>query len=152
MCCVLCLIKMFDEGGDLFVFHAKTRSYMIPRLSEALKGREIVASEVSTLIYIHDNPGCSPKDICYSIAVDKSIISNRVKSLIDRGIVEDHSKNKRTYKLYLTKKGITEHDYARNALKDINDSLTVNMTERQKETFIKLMKKITEVAELGYKY
>ena len=143
---------MFDEGGDLFIFHAKTRSYMIPRLTEALKGRRISASEVSTLLIVHDHPGCSLKDICLKIASDKGRMTNIVKHLTEEGLVENRSPNKKTYQLYLTEDGMIEHDFSRDALRKINDAMTVNLTDRQKGIFIKLMKKITDVTDLGYEY
>ena len=143
---------MFDEGGDLFVFNAKTRSYFIPRLKEALKNRPISHTDVSTLISIHDHPGCSIKDICYEKAADKGYQTKIVQSLIEKKIVENRSPNLRNYCLYLTEEGNEEYEFAKDALRQINDSLTVNLTERQKETFIKLMNKIEEIADLGYKY
>jgi len=143
---------MLDEGGDLFVFHAKTRSYIIPRLTEALKNRPIKSSDVSALIAIHDHPGCTIKDICLDIAGDKGLMTNKVHHLIEIGMVENRSPGQKNYKLYLTESGNVEYEYAHNALKTINDSLTINFTERQKETFIKLMKKIEEITDLGYRY
>ena len=107
---------MSDEIGDLFVFHAKTRSYMIPRLTEALKGREINSSDVSSIITIHDNPGCSIKDICIAIAADKGRMTNLIQRLIEIGMVENLSTNKKNYSLYLTEKGQEEYEYAHEVL------------------------------------
>lgn len=107
---------MSDEIGDLFIFHAKTRSYMIPRLTEALKGRAINSSDVSTLIKIHENPGCSIKDICIAIAADKGRMTNLVQHLIELGLVENLSTNKKNYSLYLTEKGQEEYEYAHEVL------------------------------------
>lgn len=143
---------MTQERPDLFVFHAKTRSYIIPRLNKALERRCISASEVSTLIIVNDRPGCSIKDICEGIAADKGIMTNRVKRLISEGLIENRSEDKRRYSLHLTEKGRTEHDYAREELWKLNEALMVNLTERQKETFLKLMSKIEDIADLGYRY
>ena len=138
-------------NDDLFVFHAKTRSYIIPRLSKALEGRPIMASEVSSLIIVNDNPGCNIKDICVRIAADKGAMTNRVKRLIDIGMIENRSSG-RAYSLYLTEAGRVEHDFARKELKKINDALLINLTDRQRETLAKLIAKISDIADLGYRY
>ena len=143
---------MLNDNGDLFVFHAKTRSYMIPRLTDALKGRPINSSDVSTLITIHDHPGCNIKDICIAIAADKGRQTNIVQHLIELKLVDNRSDNKKSYSLYLTDAGMEEYNYAHEALVKLNNALMINMTERQKETFKKLMAKIEEIADLGYKY
>ena len=138
-------------NDDLFVFHAKTRSYIIPRLSKALEGRPIMASEVSSLIIVNDNPGCNIKDICVRIAADKGAMTNRVKRLIDIGMIENRSSG-RAYSLYLTEAGRVEHDFARKELKKINDALLINLTDRQRETLATLIAKISDIADLEYRY
>ncbi|MBR4226218.1 MAG: DUF2099 family protein [Candidatus Methanomethylophilaceae archaeon] len=143
---------MFDDGGDLFTFHSKLRSYMIPRLTEALKDRRVSASEVSALMTINDHPGCSLNDVCLHIAADKGHTTYLVNHLLDEGLVEDRSIDGRPSTLYLTEAGKEEHDYAREALRKIDDSLTINLTERQKESLAKMMRKITDIADLGYEY
>ncbi len=142
---------MSEMSDDLFVFHAKTRSYIIPRLSKALEGRPIMASEISTMIIVNDFPGCNIKDICVRIAADKGAMTNRVKRLIDVGMMENRS-NGRAYSLYLTEAGQIEHDFARKELKKLNDALLINLTERQRETLAKLIAKISDIADLGYRY
>ena len=138
-------------NDDLFIFHAKTRSYIIPRLSKALEGRPIVASEVSAMIIVNDIPGCNIKDICLRIAADKGAMTMDIKRLIEIGMMENRSDG-RAYSLYLTEAGKIEHDYAHKELKKLNDALLINLTDRQRETLANLMAKISDVADLGYKY
>ena len=138
-------------NDDLFIFHAKTRSYIIPRLSKALEGRPIMASEVSAMIIVNDIPGCNIKDICLRIAADKGAMTNRIKRLIEIGMMENRSDG-RAYSLYLTEEGQIEHDYARKELKKLIDALLINLTDRQRETLAKLIAKISDIADLGYRY
>lgn len=144
---------MADESKDieLLFFNSKIRSYIIPRLSEVLEGHPISTWDVTAMGIIWDYPGCNIKEICTRVGADKGRMTILIRKLIESGMVENRSTGK-SYELYLTVKGTDEYTFAKRNLNLLNEELKAGLTTKQKETLNKLLEKIVEVADEGYRY
>ena len=144
---------MSDDAGniDLLFFNSKIRSYIIPRLSEILEGHRIGTWDVTAMEIIYEYPGCNIKEICMRIGADKGRMTLLIRKLLENGLVENRSSGK-SYSLYLTPLGNDEFLFAKRNLNLLNGELKSKLTSKQIQTLDKLLTKIIEISDEGYRY
>ncbi len=137
---------------DLFISPKKMRSFMDSRINKMLKGKDFTASHIPYILEIGKNEGVSMKDLCTSIGADKGLTTRVIQALIANGMVENRSGSSRTYRLYLTEKGMEAFRLSRNALEDIMGQILECLDEEDIEHFRAINAKIKKRLDELYEY
>ena len=108
------------------------------------RGFDISGEQWIILKRTHEEPGISQKEIARSTYKDPASITRMIDLLEKRGLLErqDHGNDRRSYSIFLTKDGLT---FVKNILplaEEMRDFGLRDVSESEKQTFIKVMNKI----------
>lgn len=114
-------------------------------LSKELKPYQIgCGGQQSFLIEIIRQPGVNQDQLTTELKFDKATTARSVKQLEESGYIERvvDEKDRRSYRLYPTQKGLEFYPILINILKASNDLLTQGMTEEEKDQLVFLLQKL----------
>ena len=96
------------------------------------------------LLQLYKQDGISQEDLTKKLSIDKGTTARSIKKLEQEGFIirskDEH--DKRAYKIFLTDKSKEKQETVCNVLQDWEDILTENITEEERDTLIKILKKI----------
>jgi DNA-binding MarR family transcriptional regulator len=140
------------ENCDLFISPKKMRSFMDSRINKMLKDKDYTASQLPFIMEIGKNGGVSMKDLSTTIGADKGLTTRVIQTLIANGFVENRSESTRTYKLYLTEKGMEAYSYSKATMDKLLGQLLECLTEEDREHFRVISQKINKRLDELYEY
>lgn len=99
------------------------------------------------LINIHKE-GTSVSQIANSTGVKATSLSRVLNNLESLGFIyrEVNTADKRSVKVYLTELGKEKRKIAKDVVREFNEHLEAQLTERERKQFVKLLQKVNEVA------
>ena len=96
------------------------------------------------LLQLYRQDGISQEELTEKLSIDKGTTARSIKKLEKEGFIirvkDEH--DKRAYKIYLTDKSKEKQDDICNVLQEWESILTENITEEERDTLIKILKKI----------
>ncbi len=131
-------------------FISKTRKKMVKFIEKKLaeKGlKELIPSHGNVLTALYENDGMlTMKEIANRIGKDKSTVTPLVDKLLKLGYVEkEKSQNdKRVTYIRLTEKGRRIESKYNEISSDVRDTAYRNFSDEEKETFLRLLKKLSD--------
>ncbi|MDD1771510.1 MAG: hypothetical protein LUQ09_01170 [Methanomassiliicoccales archaeon] len=140
------------KNSDLFVSPRKMKSFIDTRLNIILKDREFKSSHVPYIFEIGNNDGCSMKELSILIGSDKGLTTRVVRNLIENDYVTNITESSRTYRLYLTEKGIEAYDISKVAMDQIFEFLFECLNSEDKENLKSITSKLNKRLDESYKY
>ena len=113
-------------------------------LDRELKQFNISSSQMLILNSIYRNDGIHQETISKILNLDKANITRAINKLISEGLVirEVDKKDKRAYRLHLTKKGKQLEPEIKKILKKTTSTLLTGFTEKEKKITLELLKKL----------
>jgi DNA-binding MarR family transcriptional regulator len=114
-------------------------------LSKELKPYQLGGGgQHSFLIEIIRQPGVNQDQLTTELKFDKATTARSVKQLEEVGYIERmvDEKDRRSYRLYPTQKGLEFYPILKNILKISNDLLTSELTEEEKDQLVFLLQKL----------
>jgi DNA-binding MarR family transcriptional regulator len=140
------------RNKDLFVSPQKMKSYWGSQMNKMLRGREFTSAQVPYIRTIGDNEGISMKDVCATLGADKGLATRVIRTLIEKGLVENRNAASRTYKLYLTESGKDAYRVANEAMDRTLEQLLEGLDEKDIEDMRRIAKKIESRIDELYEY
>lgn len=131
-------------------FISRTKQKMILFIQQQLKNEElsnIVPSHGNILTALYENNGkLSLQEIAKKIGKDKSTVTSLVKKLTSLGYVEKitSKEDKRVSYLHLTEKGKSIECVFNKISDNVQKTAYQNFTLEEKETFLRLLKKLNQ--------
>ena len=123
--------------------HSITADFLIEKLKEH-GYPDFASSHGNILFQLSVNEKMTMGDLAQKINRDKSTTTVLVRKLENEGFItgEPDPADKRSRIIYLTKKGQKFNTTARELSKDLLDTFYKGFTEKEKETFLKLLMRI----------
>lgn len=140
------------KNSDLFISPRKMKSFIDTRLNIILKDKEFKSSQVPYIFEIGNNDGCSLKELSILIGSDKGLTTRVVRNLIENDYVTNITESSRTYRLYLTEKGIEAYDISKVAMDQIFESLFECLNTEDRENLMVITSKLNKRLDESYKY
>jgi DNA-binding MarR family transcriptional regulator len=140
------------NNKNLFVSPQKMKSYWGTQMSKMLKGEDFTSSQVPFIITIGENEGISMKDVCAALGADKGLTTRVIRTLIEKGLVENRGGSARTYRLYLTKEGKDAYNVSTTTMGKVLEQLLNCLDEKDKENLRKITEKIDRRLDELYEY
>jgi DNA-binding MarR family transcriptional regulator len=140
------------KNSDLFVSPRKMKSFIDTRLNIILKDKEFKSSQVPYIFEIGNNDGCSLKELSILIGSDKGLTTRVVRNLIENDYVTNITESSRTYRLYLTEKGIEAYDISKVAMDQIFEFLFECLNAEDRENLVVITSKLNKRLDGSYKY
>lgn len=120
-------------------------------IKKELKGKGITFGDWVCILFIGDEKGCSIKNICYGLSLDKGQATRQVKKLIQTSFIENKS-DARTYSLYLTEKGLMAYAYCDLLFNKVMEIMFEDMSEEEIDTTKTVSKRLNQKLEKYYEY
>jgi len=137
------------------------RSYLISSLrvlslfssyvKRELRGKGITFGDWICILCIGDKEGCSIKNICYDLCLDKGQATRQVKKLIQTSFIKNKS-DARTYSLYLTDKGLMAYAYCDLLFNKVMDIIFEDINEEEIDTTMAVSRRLSQKLEKYYEY
>lgn len=111
-----------------------------------LKDHDFTIANLKYLFIIDRNKGINLNEIATELNIDKAMVTRGIKKLDELGYVnkvQDES-DTRAYKLSLSEKGQKSLFSLQHIFKEWFEKITYNLTEEEKNLYVKLMKKVYE--------
>jgi DNA-binding MarR family transcriptional regulator len=140
------------RNKDLFVSPQKMKSYWRSQMNRMLKGEDFSSSQVPYILTIGDNDGISLKDLCTTIGADKGLTTRVIRSLIEKGLVENRSGSSKPYKLYLTGTGREAYDLSKSVMERAMEQLLEGLDEKDMEDLGRISQKLERRIDDLYEY
>jgi DNA-binding MarR family transcriptional regulator len=140
------------RNKDLFVSPQKMKSYWGSQMNKVLKGKEFSSSQVPFIMIIGDSGGISMKEVCAALGADKGLTTRVVRTLIEKGLVENRSESGRSYKLYLTESGKDAYHFSTEAMDKSMEQLLEVLDEEDLEDMRRIAGKIEKRIDDLYEY
>lgn len=101
------------------------------------------------LLLIEENPGISQKSLAEYAKISRPTLNVMLTRLQKNGLVEIKydKNNSKISKVYLTEEGNKKNRYAKEILDNLKDIYYIDFSDREKETFEKLLNKISNSIE-----
>ena len=131
-------------------FISKTKKKMIKFIEKELMEKGLgglIPSHGNVLTALYENDGMlTMKEIANRIGKDKSTVTPLVEKLLKLGYVEKEKsqKDKRITYIKLTDKGRRIESKYNEISSDVRDTAYKNFSDEEKETFLKLLKKLSD--------
>jgi DNA-binding MarR family transcriptional regulator len=140
------------RNKDLFVSPQKMKSYWGAQMNKMLKGKIFSSSQVPFIMTIGDNEGISMKEVCTALGADKGLTTRVVRTLIEKGLVENRNESGRSYKLHLTESGKEAYDLSAEAMDKSMEQLLEVLDEEDLEDMRRIARKIERRIDDLYEY
>lgn len=136
----------FGELTNHTGYHIR-RTYSTFQRLFAAYGREylVKSQQSSILVLTRENPGITPAAIADAIEIERSLMARLLTDLSERGFIETRTlaDDGRKKGLYITPRG---RKFIRKVMDtfwlDLEAALTKNLTQSERRTLIRLLKKI----------
>lgn len=104
------------------------------------------------LMYLHNHPGASQKEIAQFRDITTSSVNQTVKEMLLTGYLEKQTDetDQRCSKLYLTEKGIQCAAQIRNRIEEAEEKISRFMTPEKKKEIIDLLTALTDQIQRGF--
>ncbi|MBM7624634.1 MarR family winged helix-turn-helix transcriptional regulator [Sporohalobacter salinus] len=134
-------------GKYLSVSYRALNSYLDQKLAEYDVGR----GQLPFLIALYRKEGVSQQQLCEYYNFDKATVGRAIAKLRNNNLVKRKKdpEDKRQYKIFLTEKGKKLKPIFLDILKDSEDQMRKNLTEKEINQFLKVLKQI--IHNLGVK-
>lgn len=141
---------MYDS--DFFITSRKMKSFIDARINMLLKDQEFKACHVPYILEIGNNEGCSMKELSILTGSDKGLTTRVVRTLIESDYVTNITESNRTYRLYLTQKGVDAFNLSKSAIEQVLSSLFEALSEADKHNLKVVNEKLSRRMDASYKY
>ena len=121
------------------------RQFMDRKVTPYLFKIGLTPSNGPFIAEINDNEGISQSELSYNLNVDKALTTRTVRHLIEKGFVEDRSKESHRYSLYLTEKGKDAAKIVKEAIDSAWESIYDHLTEDEVTELKRIFDKIGEL-------
>ena len=131
-------------------FISKTKKKMVKFIEKKLEEKgleELIPSHGNVLTALYENDGMlTMKEIANRIGKDKSTVTPLVEKLLKLGYVEKEKsqKDKRITYIRLTEKGRRIESKYNEISSDVRDTAYRKFSDEEKETFLRLLKKLSD--------
>ena len=136
----------FGELTDHTGYHIRRAHSAFMRLFAKVGKRFNLRSQQSSiLILARENPGISPAAVSQAIGIERSLMARLLADLSERGFISSKSSEQdgRQKGLYITASGKKYINKVLNSFRaNLEPELTQKLTENEKKTLIRLLKKI----------
>jgi DNA-binding MarR family transcriptional regulator len=140
------------SNKDLFVSPQKMKSYWGAQMNKMLKGKDFSSSQVPFIMIIGDSEGISMKEVCTALGADKGLTTRVVRTLIDKGLVENRNEYGRSYKLHLTESGRDAYQFSTEAMDKSMQQLLEVLDDEDLEDMKRIARKIERRIDDLYEY
>ena len=127
-------------GKYISQIYRKGRSF----INKGLTQYDMGYGQMLFLLQLYKQDGISQEELSEKLSIDKGTTARSIKKLEKEGFIirlkDEH--DKRAYKIYLTDKSKEKQDGVCNVLQEWESILTENITEEERDTLIKILKKI----------
>ncbi|MFA5312022.1 MAG: MarR family winged helix-turn-helix transcriptional regulator [Methanomassiliicoccales archaeon] len=137
---------------DLFVSPQKMKSVMDSQVNRLLKDTGLKSSHLPFIISIGENDGCSMKDLCLMLGIDKGLVTRVVRALINDGLVINASQSGKTYKLSLTEEGREAFKISSNVIDQVIEDVINVLDEDDIIAMRRITAKMNKKFDESYKY
>lgn len=141
---------MYDS--DLFIYSRKMKSFIDTNINMALKDHDFKACHVPFILEIGNNEGCSMKELSVLTGSDKGLTTRMVRTLIQSDYVTNITESNRTYRLYLTQKGVDAFNISKSAIEQVLSSLFKSLDETDKHNLKLITEKLSRRMDASYRY
>jgi DNA-binding MarR family transcriptional regulator len=117
-------------------------------LDRELEPLHVRAAQIPILRVLGIKEGIDQKSIIKYLHMDKGTVAKTIRPLIDKGYVtrKRNPKDRRAYRIFLTRKGHEIMPDVKGAVARWMDALTTGFTEEEKETAYTLVSRMSENA------
>jgi DNA-binding MarR family transcriptional regulator len=140
------------SNKDYIIWPRKMKSFLDSKINKSLKAKDFTASQIPFIIAIAEREGLSMKDLCVELGIDKGLATRVVKALIENGHVVNKSESSRTYKLYLTDKGVEAFDFAMMNLEQTLEQVLECLDEQELGCLKTISRKLNNRLDELHKY
>ena len=140
------------SNKDYIIWPRKMKSFLDSKINKSLKAKDFTASQIHFIIAIAEREGLSMKDLCVELGIDKGLPTRVVKALIENGHVVNKSESSRTYKLYLTDKGVEAFDFAMMNLEQTLEQVLECLDEQELGCLKTISRKLNNRLDELHKY
>jgi len=137
---------------DLFPSPHKMKSVMDSQMNKLLKDTDLKSSQVPFILTIGEDDGCSMKDLCITLGIDKGLVTRVVQTLIKNGFVVNENKNGKKYCLSLTDKGWEAFKTSTDVIDHVIEDLMNILDEDEVAALGRITAKINKKLDELYKY
>lgn len=145
-----CCLKQKMKTNLNFEIPVGTRAFILSKLYYGVLSKSLEEVEVeryySILHFISGNEGCTQKQICTALTIDKTAMVKIIDYLVQIGFVE-RSKNpndRREHFITLTRKGARQTQEIIEAFKLLDEQLFAGMSEEEKRTFLDVLQRVSQ--------
>lgn len=131
-----------DSGGDFAQQIALLNLVITTQITQNLAPYEVNASNYFYIMKIAENPGISKSDFNNLVHLNHSTITRAINQLSKKGLIEQSidPDDKRSTKLFLTKKGMRLNRGIEQYMQQLNEKLMDRLAPNSDETLAKLVK------------
>lgn len=135
-------IKCEALGAYISQIHRKSNVFITKRLSKYGIG----SGQYMFLLKLYRQDGINQEALAESLFIDKGTTARAIKKLEEEDIVYriKDEKDKRAYGIYLTDKAKDIKKEVFDILKELENTITFNLSKEEKDGIIKILKKISE--------
>ena len=141
---------MYDS--DLFISSRRMKSFIDTRINLMLKDQDFKACHVPYILEIGNNEGCSMKELSILTGSDKGLTTRVVRSLIENDYVANITESNRTYRLFLTQKGVDAFNISKSAVEQVLGSLFESLDENDRRNLEIVNEKLIRRMDASYRY
>lgn len=132
--------KYCSYGHSIAVIHRHIAAF----INSKLKSEGLTYGYAIFLINISRNSGCSQKDLCARLMIDKTTTAKNIKKLESMGYIwrEKDKDDQRFYHLYVTEQGEKVCSRVQEVLMQTSEILKRDMTVEQQEEAESILKRM----------
>jgi DNA-binding MarR family transcriptional regulator len=140
------------SDSALFIYSRKMNAFSDTRINLLLKDQDLKACYVPYILEIGNNEGCSMKELSILTGSDKGLTTRMVRALIQSDYVTNITESNRTYRLYLTQKGVEAFDISKSAIEQVLNNLFESLDETDKHNLKVVTEKLSRRMDASYRY
>ena len=127
-------------GKYISQIHRKSRVF----INKGLEEYNIGQGQFMFLLELYKEEGRNQEELAEVLKIDKGTTARAIKKLEESGFVkrEKDEKDKRSNKIYLTEEGKSLKDNIFSLLNDLDEKMSEQLDEEERELMIKLLKKV----------
>ena len=141
---------MYDN--DLFISSRKMKSFIDNRINQILKDQDLKACHMPYILEIGNNEGCSMKELSILTGSDKGLTTRVVRTLIQNDYVTNITESNRTYRLYLTQRGVDAFNLSKSAIEEVLNILFESLDETDIQNLRVITEKLSRRMDASYRY
>lgn len=134
-----CLINDDSYLKNFSIIHRFSIMYHL----RSMKEFNISGHQMGYIMYVCKEPGLSQEDLASYLQLNKGSVAKGIRNLVQEGYIrrEPNEQDRRAYCLFPTEKANQIISEVELALHRFNEILTADMTDEERELFVKLLNK-----------